>query len=205
MMDDTENDLINEDGQEGSALDELEVLKSRADMMGIKYSPKIGVDALRDKIQRHMSDEKPSATNEDEEVEMAPKEKKVVPETEAQMRERLRKEALRLVRVRITCHNPSKADLRGELFLVGNKYIGNVNKFISFGDDTENGYHIPMVLYNNLKNRKYLSKRSRRGPNGQDILETRMVPEFSIEVLPDLTDKQLADLAASQAAKGGFE
>ena len=41
-------------------MDELELLKQRADTLGIKYSPNIGVDTLKQKIEDKLAGDKPS-------------------------------------------------------------------------------------------------------------------------------------------------
>ena len=110
-----------------------------------------------------------------------------------------------LIRCRIANLNPSKRDLRGEIFTVANKYVGTVRKFIPYGEATDNGYHIPHIIYEQLKTRKFLQVNTRndRSAGNQIVVDQRWVPEFSIEVLPQLTQEELDKLAASQAAAGG--
>ena len=110
-----------------------------------------------------------------------------------------------LVRCRIAHLKPSKRDFRGEIFTIANKYIGTVRKFIPYGEATDNGYHIPKILYEELKSKKFLQVNTRndRAAGNQIVIDQRWVPEFSIEVLPKLTQDELDKLAASQAAAGG--
>ncbi len=123
---------------------------------------------------------------------------------EANLRTRIRQDAMRLVRCRITNLDPKKKDLHGEVISVGNRYIGTVKKFIPFGEQTENGYHIPKVLFDELAGREFLHiKTTRVKKTGQINVETKYVKEFSLEVLPQLTQAELADLAAQQAAANG--
>jgi hypothetical protein len=123
---------------------------------------------------------------------------------EANLRNRIRLDAMRLVRCRITNLDPKKKDLHGEVISVGNRYIGTVKKFIPFGEQTENGYHIPKVLFDELAGREFLHiKTTRDKKTGQINVETKYVKEFSLEVLPQLTPGELADLAAQQAAANG--
>lgn len=174
---------------------ELATLKARAKTMGITFSPKIGLEKLRAKIDAKLN----------------PLVEEVDPgeETEAQRKARIRKKQLAeqmvLVRCRIANLNPSKRDLRGEIFTIANKYIGTVRKFIPYGEATDNGYHIPKILYEELKSKKFLQVNTRndRGAGNQIVIDQRWVPEFSIEVLPQLTQEELDKLAASQAAAGG--
>lgn len=174
---------------------ELAALKARAKTMGITFSPKIGLEKLRAKVEAKLN----------------PPVEEVDPgeETEVQRKARIRKkqlaEQMSLVRCRIANLNPSKRDLRGEIFTIANKYIGTVRKFIPYGEATDNGYHIPKILYEELKSKKFLQVNTRndRGAGNQIVIDQRWVPEFSIEVLPQLTQEELDKLAASQAAAGG--
>ena len=48
-----------------------------------------------------------------------------------------------------------------------------------------------------------MNTRNDRAAGNQIVIDQRWVPEFSIEVLPRLTQDELDKLAASQAAAGG--
>lgn len=216
-------DIENEDTQgeapsELPGMDEKKVLMDRAKMMGLKFSPNIGLETLRAKLKAYMeaaekaepaegedtTDEEPETQTEDAPPAMrANVTVKPKVETKNELRKRLSKESLRLVRVRLTCLNPSKKDLPGEIYTVANKYIGTVRKYVPFGDQTENGYHIPHCLFEHLKERKFQHIRTLKGPRGEIIVKTSDVAEFAIEILPQLTKAELTKLAQRQAmAKG---
>lgn len=223
------------------APDELQLLKSRAKMMGITFSNNIGIDALKEKIAAKMSAETKAADdaasdddepeeeaqvddNAGDEAQAAPPTLDPVAATPApknadqlnplvgdkagetparklSKRERIIKEAMKLVRVRITCLDPKKKDLPGEILTVGNKYIGTVKKFIPYGEVTDDGYHIPKVLYDELESRRFLHIQTKRNrQNGQINVSTSYAKEFAIEVLPMLTPDELAKLASAQLA-----
>lgn len=74
---------------------------------------------------------------------------------EQELRDSQTAEHLALVRCRVYNLNPAKADLPGEIISVANRFIGTVRKFIPFGEATENGYHIPRVLVEDLKSRQF--------------------------------------------------
>ena len=171
--------------------EELDLLKDRARMMGLAFSPNIGLDTLRERVNAQIKGEE----REKEEFEDNLKKE----ETFLEMRTRLQKEQMKLVRVRVSCMNPAKRDLNGEFFSVSNKFLGVVKKFIPFGEATDNGYHIPLILFNNLKSRKFQQIKVKK-VNGQDTHETRMVPEFTFEVLPDLTKEEIKELKDQQEA-----
>lgn len=190
--------------------DELALLKQRADMLGITYSPKIGVDTLREKIERKLSE--PVGNGDGAAAEgasVATSDAHEAPLTEGQrkarIRRRMRDEEMKLVRLRISCLNPNKSALQGEIFTVANKYLGIVKKFIPYGEASEEGYHVPYVIYKQLKSRKFLDIKTHRDKRtGKNIITQRWVPEFALEVLPQLTEAELKQLAAAQAAAGGL-
>jgi len=175
---------------------ELAALKERAKMMGLKLSPKIGLEKLKAKIEAKLNPPVEETADPEEETEIQRK---------ARIRKKQISEQMVLIRCRIANLNPSKRDLRGEIFTVANKYVGTVRKFIPYGEATDNGYHIPQILYEQLKTRKFLQVNTRndRSAGNQIVVDQRWVPEFSIEVLPKLTQEELGKLAASQAAAGG--
>jgi hypothetical protein len=190
-------DMELDDEIEEGTMDELAQLKQRADILGVKYPRHIGVDALRKKIRDKMEgiqEEAPEASKAASE----PK-KKTKAEIEQELREQVQLEGMALVRCRIYNLNPSKRDLQGEIITVANSYLGTVRKFIPFGEATDNGYHIPQVIYDDLKERKFQQIMTKT-VNGQIQVNTRMVPEYNIEVLDPLTEEELRELALKQEA-----
>ncbi len=163
----------------------LQDLKTIADKMGLSYHPSIGLEKLQLKV-----DEANQASK------VVPR-KPYVPETKAQRNMRKRREANRLIRLRITCMNPNKAAWTGEIFCVSNAVIGTIKKFVPF--NIEEGYHIPVIIYEQLKARKYQQFSPVKLANGQTKMVGKLVPEFSMEEMPPLTKEELKDLADRQA------
>jgi hypothetical protein len=118
------------------------------------------------------------------------------------LRQVVRAKALRLHRVKITNLDPNDAQLSGAIVTAINKFTGKIAKYIPFGDeDAPNGYHIPEILLNQLKNQKFpLRKELKGGAFGVKTYKTTMINKFSIETLPHLTSKELSDLANHQRA-----
>lgn len=193
--------------------EELTLLKERATTMGISYSPNIGIEALKAKINDKLKADEPADPVVEEEpaapvvaanAPAAPR-KLTAAEALAKERQEQYETQMRLVRLRITNLNPVKKDLRGEIFTVANGIIGTVRKFIPYGEVTDNGFHVPFILFNELKDRKFVSVKVRKVPGGQDHIEQRLVPEFALEELPMLSQKELDQLARQQAAAAGME
>lgn len=193
---------------------ELDMLKQRATMMGITFSNNIGVEALKKKIDDKMN-EVPTEAGAAPAALQAPVAAAPVAELQAQaeapvkvlsLRQHLLLQATRLVRIRIACMDPKKQDLPGEFFTVANEYIGTVRKYVPFGEQTDNGYHVPYCIYEMLKSREFLHIQTVTHPVTKVIsTKTRYIKEFAIEILPDLTKAELAQLAADQSASGRLE
>lgn len=177
---------------------ELDLLKERADTLGISYGPKIAVETLRARIEAKLNDTPAPADNDSaDEVDAGE-------ESDTEIRARQERDELRLVRVRVACLNPNKRLLRGEIFSVANRVLGTVRKFIPYGEATDNGYHVPYILLQQLKARKFNQVTIKRLKNGHTDVTSRLVPEFAIEELPPLTKDELEQLARQQAAAAGL-
>jgi hypothetical protein len=170
--------------------DELTALKQRADLLGVSYHPSIGVDKLREKVNAAVTGEN---LKEEEKAEAAV----VVQETEAAKRLRLRNEAAKLVRIRLTCMNPNKKEWDGEIITAGNAGVGTYKKFIPF--NAEEGWHVPHIIYQQLLHRECQIFVTVKDARGNKIRKGKMIREFAIEVLPQLTQEELDDLARQQA------
>lgn len=204
------------EGEHNEQPNELDMLKRRAQMMGLNFSNNIGLDALKAKVKAAMDGDKEepaekkkpvseSRSNDgDEQTTNALTGVNTKPEKKLSIRQHLQNEKMKLVRVRITNLDPKKKDLPGEIITIANEYLGTVRKFVPFGETTDNGYHIPQCIYDMLRERTFVSIKTRKGKQGEVIVEHQNAREFSLEVLPPLTADELAKLAASQQAAGGL-
>lgn len=120
------------------------------------------------------------------------------------VRQRLLLDAKKLIRCRITNMDPKKKDLQGEIITVANGIVGTVRKFVPFGERTENGWMIEQFIYNMLSKRKFLQVRVRI-VNGREVVESKYVKEFAIEILPQLTPAEINQLATAQLAAGSLD
>jgi len=173
---------------------ELEVLKEKADKMGIKYHPNTGVDKLREKVNAELSDEKEpttATTNKSSKKEL----------TEAQKRAQKKKDALALVRVEVDCKDPNKKDWEGEFFTVSNSVTGTVRKYVQFNTP----WHIPRIIFNVLKDKKLQRFKSVKGKEGTTTRESYLTNAYSVIELEPLTDKELKELADDQRARNAID
>lgn len=213
-----EFDDAGEPSEEDRRKQELDMLRTRCSVLGIPFSNNTKDPAvLLAKIKEHnekleadaaaasnsqtntTSGEGQSAQNNDTDVEQ---EEPVKPTKN--IRQFLKEREMRLIRVRISCLDPKKKDLEGEIFTIANQYIGTVKKFVPFGERTDNGYHVPYCILKFMAKRKFTSISSKT-VNGRIVVTTRDVREFSIDELPPLTPEELAKLSAQQAAAAGLD
>jgi hypothetical protein len=194
-------DFIEEQQPAEAEIDELAILKARADLLGIKYHPATGVDKLRTKISNFVDG------NKEEVVTSSIKAGDVNYITYEEFRNKefkLRKQnAGKLIRVRVTCMDPAKKDWDGEIVSVGSAKIGTFKKFVKF--NTEDGWHIPYIIYEVLKERKCSVFYTFLDQNGAKIRKSKLVNAFNIEVMPALTKEELKALAVKQAMESGKE
>lgn len=172
------------------AFTELDSLKEMANTLGIKYSNNISVETLKQKIEeaRNTStkDSKPSDNSKID-------------------ANKIRQENLALKRVKITCLDPSKKDLKGEFITVANNYIGNITKFIPYNCKAADAWHVPYCIYKKLKNMKYTDRYTEIDPvTKREVVKDRLNSAFHLEDLPPLTEQQLKELAKLQEINRSF-
>jgi hypothetical protein len=195
---------------------EYDALLNRAEMLGLKIHPKTGLEKLRIKVNNAIEGEKNEEELQEKSEPEVPKKAKVVAKKkkanykmlthEQFLKERsdsIKKNINRLVRIRVTCMNPNKSQWEGEIISVGSAKLGTFKKYIPF--NAEEGWHVPQIIVEALKERKYTQFYTVRGPQGQKIRKGKLVPEFNIEILPPLTPDQIKELARKQAMQNAAD
>lgn len=198
-------DQITEDETPAPAVDEVAELRNKCKLLGIKDPhPSATAETIRKKISDHMASLDQTLTDAKTAAESATE--KAVPvstdETAGAKRARLRKESLRLVRVNIQCLDPAKKEWEGEIFTVGNTTVGTVRKYVPF--NTTEGYHIPHIMYQMLKEKECQIFQTIKLKNGGTHRQGVLKRAFAIEVLPQLTAAELEELARQQALAGSI-
>ena len=206
MNENNDQALSTDEGE--TAVDELALLKERAKQMGIPFSNNISLETLRKRISDKMEGKDVPEVNpltgdaEIAAITSAPV-KLDAKQNALALRKMMQREQMKLVRVRITNMDPKKKDLPGEIWTVSNEYLGNVRKMIPYGEQTDEGFHIPYCLFRLLQSKRFLHIRTVKDRvTGVERQDKQWVKEFSLDVLPDLTKEELARLAAAQAAAG---
>ena len=179
---------------------ELDALKARADLMGIKYKSNIGLKSLREKVNAAVEGQG-AVDDEDEVVVKQPtkgKSRKEIGNT-GKTAEELVLEARRLRRIRVSCMNPAKREYEGEIFTAGNSIVGTHKKMVPFNVV----WHVPEIIYQMIKDRECQVFTTVKTKNGVSVRSGRMIPEFAVEELPDLTEKERNELAQRQQMASG--
>jgi hypothetical protein len=210
--------------------DELASLKKRADLMGIKYHPAIGVDKLKEKILEALSGDNKTPEKSEvlvqaeivKDVATDTQDNPVIPanikvvensdtgevvysleETPGQKRKRLRNWATEKIRVRVTCMNPNKKEWQGEIFTVGNGAVGTLKEFIPF--NTPDGWHVSRMILETMQARQCQIFVNKKTQGGITVREGVLIKEFAIELLDPLTPTEISELARRQAMANGKE
>lgn len=182
--------------EQTNAPSELETLKARADMMGIKYHPATGVDKLKARINAAL-DAESEESNQPKKPLMLKKNSKLLTNAEyvKAKREKVRRDAAKLVRVRITSMDPNKREWEGEVISAGSAKLGTFKKYIPFNVE----WHIPQIMLDALKEKRCSIFHTVKDHLGNKVRKAKLVPAYNIEVLPPLSKEELKDLAEQQA------
>lgn len=180
--------------------EERRALRAELLKLGINSSPNASVHTLRAKLAQAQSHSDPKV----EESSSAAPSPTPLP-SRASALEKAKKDALKLVRLRIQNVNPAKADLHGEIFTFANEVIGKVSKYVPY-DEAGESYHVPNCIYKMLKSKKFLNVKSYTDKaTGKIEINKSWVDEFALEELPPLTLQELKDLALKQKAQNIVE
>lgn len=193
MSDDIDNDDV------AVLEDELEVLKQRATTLGITFHPSIGLEKLREKVNGKLAEKEPLPVGNmvyGQDTTTVGVSAGYV-ETENEKRIRLKRESNQLIRIRITCMNPHKKEYTGEIFTTGNALVGTIRQFVPFNN--EEGWHVRMMIYQMIKERQCQIFTSTKDARGNTVRKGKIIKEFAIDVMPELTMVELQELAQRQA------
>lgn len=164
----------------------LAALKEQADALGITYGKTISEAGLQQRINEHLNTT-PESTAQKQVLAVSPE-------------ETMRTNAMSLIRCVITPMDKAKTNYEGELFEAGNSAL-NVRKFVPFGVVT----HIEKILFDFIKSKTLNTYYDERGASGRKVRKCRQIKGYAIEVLPQLTKDEIAELAKAQQARQSIE
>jgi hypothetical protein len=158
-------------------------LREQADKLGIKYSPNIGDATLQERVNQAIQ-------------EKAAEPKKVSSkETEGSKKARKRKEANRLVRVRVTCFDPTMKKKAGTYIMGSNSTVGTIRKFIQFNKP----WFMPQLLVNIMRESMYQAWIPGKTKYGITQMISSIEPRYNVVDMPAMSTKEITDLRTQQA------
>ncbi len=168
----------------------IKELKVEAEALGIDVPGNISKFKLQKKIDEVRNVINEPVHNPESEI----IEKKLTPEAQA------KKVGGKLMRVRITCHDPQFKKHTGLTRAAGST-LYFVKRFVPFNRET----HIEKVIYDFMKQAQYqwFEEKINRS-TGRKYKVPRSSPAFVIEDLPALTPEELKELAKDQTARGAI-
>ena len=196
--------------------EELRILKETATKAGIQFAKNLGLQSMRDLVRKelapdansHLVTQAGDISAEQQSLDQI-KDKNsmearslrarinmlVLPEFQSKIKKTANKRDNCGKLVRIIAHNnsPLKKEWEGEIITASND-LGTWKKYIQF--DVE--WHVPKIIYNVLKEKKYSHFYSRKNDQGITIRKVRLLPEYNIELLEPLTNSEVKALAERQ-------
>ena len=115
----------------------------------------------------------------------------------------LEEKCLHLKRIIVTPNDPELSGHAGLVFTVLVSSVNNgkaIKKYVPFNN--EEGWHVPNIIVNQIANAEMQKFKSVKAPNGDTVLQPYQAKKYNVQVLPDLTQKEIDKLAASQSARG---
>ena len=209
-----ENTTVNQNDVVSEMPTRLDLIKKQATDMGLSFHPNSKEESILAKMKAHQEakdkpkvEDTPTANVETKAVatpeDHIPQGVYMAAETEEAKAQRQRKEASVLKRVIVTCMNPNKKAMTGEYFSVSNRVIGTVKKFVQF--DAPDGWHVPAIIVEHLKNSMCQVFIPSVTTTGKKTMKGKLVKQFNIVELPNLTAAELKELATQQALAGNID
>ena len=115
----------------------------------------------------------------------------------------LEQKCMHLKRIVVVPNDPEMSGHAGQIFTAIVSSVNNgkaIKKYVPFNN--EEGWHVPNILANQIANAEMQKFKSVKTHNGDTILQPYQAKKYNVQVLPDLIQKEIDKLAASQSARG---
>ena len=179
----------------------IEDVKAELTGRGIKVHHKNSEKKLRETLQADVDKNDAEVPVEVKSSPVEPAKAKKKPEKKVAMT--LEEKCMHLKRIVVTPNDPEMSGHAGQIFTVVVSAVNNgkaIKKYVPFNN--EEGWHVPNVLVNQIANAEMQKFKSVKAHNGETILQPYQSKKYNVQVLPDLTQKEIDKLAASQSARG---
>ena len=176
---------------------DIEDVKAELTGRGIKMHHKTNAIKLRKTLQ---DDVDKNDTKVPVEVKSSPvKPAKVKKKPEMTLEEK----CLHLKRIIVIPNDPEMSGHSGQIFTVIVSAVNNgkaIKKYVPFNN--EEGWHVPNIIVNQIANAEMQKFKSVKTHNGETVLQPYQAKKYNVQVLPDLSQKEIDKLATSQSARG---
>ena len=171
-----------------------ELLKEKADLLGVEYKPNVTDKKLQELIEAKMNPKKdepkqevmPAAKTDDE----------IVSEAMAKQR----KELSKLHRVIVSCNDPQMKDWESSPFYSFSNSIITLPR-VSVPFNVE--WHLPKAYYDMMKAMTCNIPTKGKDLKGRTITVPKEIKKYNIQDLPDLTIDEIKELKQAQAMRDG--
>ena len=180
---------------------DIEDVKAELTGRGIKVHHKNSEKKLRETLQADVDKNDAKVPVEVESSPVEPVKVKKRPEKKTTMT--LEQKCMHLKRIVVVPNDPEMSGHAGQIFTAIVSAVNNgkaIKKYVPFNN--EEGWHVPNVIVNQIANAEMQKFRSAKAPNGDTVLQPYQAKKYNVQVLPDLTQKEIDKLAASQSARG---
>lgn len=160
---------------------ELELLKEQATLAGLSFKPNATVKALKKLLAEQYREDSVSEEN--------------------QARFDLEAENLKLIKVIITPNDANKRLQTGEIFCAGNSMLGTIKRYVPFGQE----WLIENMLLKSIQEREYQLLIPRKTEKDEEFVESKLLPAYQIQILPNPTKEEIEQLAKLQEARQSVE
>lgn len=169
----------------------LDELKAKATEYGIPFKGNVSKAKLIELITRYESGD----TNLDGVID--DQDEPVAEVSEMDKIKALEDDALRLIRVIVTPNDVNKREFQSELFQTGNSVLGTISRAVPFGVE----WHVEHILLQSIQERQMHIMIKRKNQKNEEYYESKLVPAYTVQVLPPLTQEELNELARTQMAR----
>ena len=162
---------------------DLEVVREKANELGVKWHPAMKAETIQQKIDEYLEQNAPQVIT-----------PSVIHQTPAQKQAQRLRDAMALIPVTVTSMDPADASVTAVTISVGNRKIGQITKVIPFGYK----WYMPKLLVKEMEKKMFVRNAMIPLPGGTERLNTQWIKKYAIQYHPIPSPEELEELAKLQ-------
>jgi hypothetical protein len=95
--------------------------------------------------------------------------------------------------------DPDRREHQGAVYSVGSSKLGKIAKYVPFNTP----WYVPKAIVEVMQEAKFSTHHNVPDGMGGTVKKSTLAPAYNIEILPDLTEDELKELAQRQAMGEG--